>query len=558
MNASLMTTDRHPSHRSKAGAENRSLRPKKIGVIELLAYTVSSEWLSLALVDRLKRQYYSIMPQAVSVWCRELGHDVTYATYYGQADPLSLLPDDLDIVFIAASTQASALAYALAKIYRRRGTLTVIGGPHAKCFPEDCVRFFDVTVTRCDRDLVSDILAGRIDPPSIVASARPPQSFPAVEERLPEIALAAFARGRPAATSVISLFGSIGCPYNCNFCTDWNSVYAPVPPEQLRRDLIFVSRRFPQAWLGFQDPNFGVRFDETMAVFDSIPEGRRNPYLMQCSLTILSEARMRMLAKTRCLYVAPGVESWSGYGNKLKMKTSVGHDRVDGIARNFLELRRHVRGIQANFVLGLDSDCGSSPFALTEEFVRRVPFVWPNLNIITPYGGTPVYDDMVRQGRLLRRMPLALYCSPYLALRLRNYEPIEFYSRLIDLLGASTSARLTARRILTRDHVALNLARLAQTSAVRHDLNEMRRFRTELGRDAGLRAFHDGRDVALPELYNHHLNTRLGRYAELLSARDRIPVHKEPSREQSRTGEEFDRGRRPAAADIAAAIAPAA
>ena len=525
-----------PAHRTPSPKEladrapdpapaGRARRRKRVGVIELLAYTVSSEWLSLKSVNSVKRQYYSIMPQVVSVWCRELGHEVDYATYYGQADPLSLLPDDLDVVFISASTQASALAYALAKLYRRRGVLTVAGGPHAKCFPDDCQRFFDLTVTQCDRDLIDDILSDRIDPPAIVAAARPLRSFPTVEERLPEIRTAAFDSPRLMRTSVVSLFASVGCPYTCNFCTDWNSTYVPLPADQLASDLRFVSENFPGAWLGFQDPNFGVRFDQTMKVFDEIPEHRRNPYLMQCSLAILSEERMKSLARTGCLYVAPGVESWSDFGNKLKMTRTRGQDRVAGIADKFAMLRRFVPGLQANFVFGLDMDSGTDPFDLTREFIARVPFVWPNLNIITPYGGTPVYDDIVRQGRLLRSMPLALYCSPYLALSLRNYDPIEFYDNQIDLLAASTSMKLTAKRLTMRDHLAIKIGRLAQTSAVRHDIREMRRIRAELKRDPALRAFHEGRVEGLPQFYSRHLDQRLGRYAELLSQAERIPVH---------------------------------
>ncbi|MEE9198904.1 MAG: radical SAM protein, partial [Dehalococcoidia bacterium] len=96
------------------------------------------------------------MPQTISVWCRELGHQVFYATYFGQKDPKQLLPDDLDVVFISTYTQASALGYALAKLYRREKTLTVIGGPHAKAFPDDCLRFFDVVVRECDKTLIAD------------------------------------------------------------------------------------------------------------------------------------------------------------------------------------------------------------------------------------------------------------------------------------------------------------------------------------------------------------------------------------------------------------------
>ena len=51
---------------------------------------------------------------------------------------------------------ASALAYALAKLYRREGTLTVIGGPHARSFPADRLRFFDWVVLECDKTLIGE------------------------------------------------------------------------------------------------------------------------------------------------------------------------------------------------------------------------------------------------------------------------------------------------------------------------------------------------------------------------------------------------------------------
>lgn len=511
------------SHGSDCERLNGRRNRRNVGVIELLAYTVSSEWLHRRLVSTAKRQMYSVMPQVISVWCREFGHNVTYATYYGQADPISLLPDDLDVVFISASTQASALAYALAKLYRRSGTLTVAGGPHAKCFPEDCSRFFDITVTGCDRDLVGDIVAGRIDAPAIVTADRPLISFPSVAERLPEIETAAFHNGRATKTTVISLFGSVGCPYSCNFCTDWNSSYVSTPAEQLIEDLHFVSRRYPDAMLGFQDPNFGVRFDQTMAALRTVPRHRCNRYLMQCSMSILTETRMQALQDTRCWYVAPGIESWSDYGNKMKMKETTGQDRVTKISGKFARLRHFCSGLQANFIFALDTDFDERPFELTREFIERVPFVWPNLNIVTPYGGTPVYDNLMRERRLLPRMPLALYCSPYLAFVLKHYDPVEFYDHFIGLLDTSTSMKVTATRLLSRDHPVLKLGRLAQTSAVRRDIREMRTIRDEIRRDTRMQAFHTGRSTALPDFYQRHLDQRLGCYASLLSAEDRIP-----------------------------------
>ena len=166
------------------------------------------------------------------------GHRVHYATYYGQADPLTLLPDDLDAVIISSATQASGLAYALAKCYRQRGTLTVLGGPHAKCFPADSLRFFDVVVDGpCDQELVGNILGGHVGAGIDRASARRPTDFPPVEERLPDVKAASFTDGQPRGLHAFALLSSVGCPYTCNFCTEWNTPYAPLAQDRLTADL---------------------------------------------------------------------------------------------------------------------------------------------------------------------------------------------------------------------------------------------------------------------------------------------------------------------------------
>jgi hypothetical protein len=117
----------------------------RVGILDILGLPA---WRPAELGYRLliTKQFAGITPQAVSVWCRRLGHETFYATYYGVGRPDRQLPADLDVVFISCYTQVSHLAYALAKLYRRAGVRTVIGGPHAKAFPVDCLRFFDLVV----------------------------------------------------------------------------------------------------------------------------------------------------------------------------------------------------------------------------------------------------------------------------------------------------------------------------------------------------------------------------------------------------------------------------
>jgi len=107
----------------------------QVGIIELISDSVWQNWGTRYYGARFRRHYASIMPQVVAVWCKQLGHDVTYATYFGQQDPETLLPGQLDVLFVSTYTHASATAYALARLHGRRGALTVIGGPHARSFP---------------------------------------------------------------------------------------------------------------------------------------------------------------------------------------------------------------------------------------------------------------------------------------------------------------------------------------------------------------------------------------------------------------------------------------
>jgi hypothetical protein len=494
-----------------------------VGVLELVAYTVPPEWHRQRAAAAMRKLLYSVMPQVVAAWCRRLGHRTHYATYYGQADPLRLLPDDLDVVFVSASTQASGLAYALAKAYRDRGVRTVLGGPHAKCFPADALRFFDVVVGECDRELLADVLDGRVGPGSF-ASGRRPASLPGVEERFPDVVAAGFRPGRRLGFNVAAVLSSLGCPYRCEFCTEWNTPYAPLPNDDLAADLRFLARNHPSTVVAFHDPNFAVRFDPTMDAVEAAGGRRPNRYVMECSLSVLKPGRLERLRRTNCLYVAPGVESWFDYGEKAAVGGKQGCRKLEDVVGRFEELHRHVPGLQANFLFGSDQDRGPEPADLTIEFVRRLPFVWPNVNTPTPYGGTPLFDRYLAEGRILRQMPLACYCAPYLVTTLKHYDPAGYYRHLIRIQEAATGWPALARRVLTAAPLAVRLAHLVQTLSHRAQLAEMRVIARLLETDRGFRAFHDGKPVPVPEFYHRRFEQRLGRYAGLISRAERVPV----------------------------------
>lgn len=502
----------------------------RVGVMELLQDKPAGDLSWRIYNAQIAKQFVSITPQAIAVWCRQAGHQVFYNTYYGQADPKSLLPDDLDVVFIGTYTPYCGLAYGLAKLYRREKTLTVIGGPHAKSFPEDCLRYFDLVIKECDRYLIEDILKGRFDPLSIITSGKPLTEVPSIEERMPDIIRSSFSRGKPARMSVIHLLSSVGCPYTCDFCLDWDNSYTPLSDDALKNNLEYLSKNYPKVLLGFDDPNFGINFDDTLSVLEQIPEDRRNPYVIESSLSVLQEPRLQRLQDTNCVYVAPGVESWTGYSNKTKVGKKSGRDKLKQVIEHFEMMGKYIPGLQANFIFGTDADQGEEPVELTREFIRSMPEVWPTVNIPIPIGGTPLYEQYDSENRILKSMPLHFYFKlTFMTIVMKNYSPVEYYNRLISLNRELSSTRMMVRRMTTRAPLITRLFHNARALAVRKDIEEMEKVRDLLVTDAGFRGFFEGRTQKLPDFFHILYEKNMGSYAELIPRNERTPVFPDPA-----------------------------
>lgn len=501
------------------------MRRLRVGVLELIASTAAlhsrarpSFWIELA----IKRQFYSVMPQAVSVWARSAGHRVHYATFFGLGRPEDQLPGDLDIVFIATPTQHALLAYALATIFRARGAKVVLAGPHARAFPEDCIRHADIVVTDCDRQLVEDILAKHVDPGAIVKSARSLADLPMVEEREAEIRAAAFIGGRQRRTTAVSLLSSLGCPYGCDFCSEWATPYRAFDTDRMVRELDVIADRYPGALIAFHDPNFGVRFDQTLAAFERHIGPARNPFAIEASLSLLDPGRLARLRASGCLMVAPGIESFADYSQKSRTTRASGETKYGIVSARMQEIETQIPTVQANLILGVDADAGDEPFSLARRFIHEHPKVWTNVNIPIAFGRTPFADRVRREGRLVSALPFAFYTAPYLTLRPLNYALDDYLGRLSQVYADLVSPRLLARRLM---HMPNSLARgvvIARTVALRVEFAELAAFRTALRTQQDMRRFYDGQTSRLPEFLHRRLLQRLGRYAGALPAERRL------------------------------------
>jgi hypothetical protein len=461
----------------------------------------------------MKPNFASIMPQVIAVWCEQLGHDVAFVCDMGDDELTRELPSDLDVLFISSFTNAAQRAAAISSQYRARGIVTVVGGPHARCYPEDAARYFDYVLGFTDKGLVSDVLRDCAPhrPTGLMLSARKqPAHLPGVRERWkfiePTIA-------RAPAVRIVPMISSLGCPYSCSFCVDSEVPYEPLASDQIQEDLRFLLRTLKRPIVGWHDPNFGIRFEETMAAIEEVVPPGAIDFAAESSLSILSEPHLRRLRKNGFVAILPGIESWYDMAGKSKTGGTKGRAKVDQVSDHVNQVLRHIPYVQANFVLGLDSDEGEEPFELTRLFVEKTPGVFPAYSLFSAFGrAAPLNLELQRDGRVLPIPFHFLDNNQAMNVRPRNYSWTSLYDHIIELRRYSFSPRAVARRFAANEGLltrSLNLVRALSTEGrgrVRHDTV----IRGLLDTDRSMRRFLEGDTVAVPRFYTDRLRRDLG------------------------------------------------
>lgn len=313
------------------------------------------------------------MPQVIAVWCEQAGHDVTFVCYTGGENLLEALPDNVDLVFIDAFTEAAHLAYALSNFFRLQGAVTVLGGPHARCYPQDACKYFDYVLGFTDKAVLCEVLqdcAPNRPLGLLLAARQQPTTLPGVRERWKFIAPTLH---KAPLIKVVPMLGNLGCPYTCSFCIDSVIPYQPLDVEVIKDDLRFLLRKLQRPLVAWHDPNFGVRFNATMeAIEEAVPPDRID-FIAESSLSLLSEPHLKRLKRNGFKALLPGIESWYDLGAKSRTGTLQGMEKVRQVAEHVNLLLRYMPYVQTNFVLGLDVDEGAEPFALTKRFVDLAP-----------------------------------------------------------------------------------------------------------------------------------------------------------------------------------------
>jgi hypothetical protein len=455
----------------------------------------------------------SIMPQVVGVWCEAEGHEVTLVCYTGLENLARELPDQVDLVFIGAFTEAALLAYALSNLFRSKGAVTVLGGPHARCYPEDARKYFDYVVGFTDQAVIRDVLqdCSAHRPIGVhLAAKRQPSMLPGVRERWKFIEPTL--RKAPL-FKIVPMLGSLGCPYTCSFCIDSVVPYQPLDFAVLSEDLRFLVRTLRRPRVGWHDPNFGVRFDDYLDAIDAAVPPDSIDFVAESSLSLLSEPHLKRLEQSGFKALLPGVESWYELGDKSKTGQLKGMDKVRHVSEHVNLILRYVPYVQTNFVLGLDSDAGPEPFELTKRFVDLTPGAFPGYSLLSAFGrAAPLNLQYQRANRVLPFPFHFLNNNHAMNVKPKNYSWRDFYDRVIGLTRYTFSWRAIINRFrATRTMIPrwMNVVRAVSSEGFGR-LAYYTELRRRLDTDRDVQRYFDQETTELPAFYVDRVRKDLG------------------------------------------------
>jgi radical SAM superfamily enzyme YgiQ (UPF0313 family) len=367
----------------------------------------------------------------------------------------SALPDGrgYDLVGITAMTPLAPRAYRIADAFRRRGIPVILGGYHPTVLPDEAQEHADsVCIGEAETlwpSIVEDAMAGRLK-----ARYRS-ETFPCLEQTPPPRRdLLQIPRAkRFEHINLYFLQTTRGCPFRCSFC----AVTSVLGGKLRHRPVVEIEAEIES--LGIRRLDRGQqrdRFRNIVFFTDDNIVGRRSyakdllrmvatfnlKWVGQASTNVADDPEiLTLLRDSGCMGLAVGFETLS---QKNIRDVGKGVNRTQEYLQRIRTIHAYGIGLAGNFIFGFDHD-DPNTFAEVVRFVDAARLDGFYYSLLTPYPGTPLYEQVRAEGRLLET-DWSLYDTDHVV-----YRPARMDAETL-LRGYRWAWRrsLTYRSILTR------------------------------------------------------------------------------------------------------------
>jgi radical SAM superfamily enzyme YgiQ (UPF0313 family) len=322
---------------------------------------------------------------------KRAGHDVSVYEELNGGVPYKRLLKDTDVFCLCIMTSTAPRGYELADmIHENSDARVLIGGFHATALPDEAAQHADQVITGEGEKVILDVVEGRIK--DKIVTGIPICNLDEVP--YPDYSIL---KTPVEAANVIS---TRGCPFRCTFCTT-SRMYQPYRERSIDNVIeeIRMYKNMGFKYMNFEDDNFTANKERAKEICRRmIAEGLtfKETFFFGRTDMAKDEELLQLLHDAHLTRVLIGIESL----NQQALNDIHKGQNIDDIKAAAKACQKYGIRLIASIVLGLDAD-SKEDIRRSVKFCKDIGAYQLQPAILTPYPGTPVYEQMAAQGRLI-------------------------------------------------------------------------------------------------------------------------------------------------------------
>jgi radical SAM superfamily enzyme YgiQ (UPF0313 family) len=366
-----------------------------------------------------------------------------------------------DLVCISSISSTAPRAYELGDFYRQQGLPVVLGGAHPSFLPLEGLEHADYVVCGEGDEALPELVKALSTGGSLAdihnlcyrdgdtIRQNPWRPFLGDLDSLP-IPDYTLIHGWKARNrrGVVSIATSRGCPFNCSFCSVIQLFGRKHRVTSIDRVIAEIRQNGLQArHIFFCDDNFTADRQRTKELCERIiAEGLKIEWSAQVRVESAKDSELLdLMAKSGCYIVFVGLESI----NPATLKAYNKCQTVEGIKDCVNNFHRFGINVHGMFVFGSEED-HYQVIRDTVKVSRQLDLDSLQYLILTPIPGTPFYQEMEAQNRIICR-DWSQYDGHHTVFTPRQFTPYELQMETNRAMKKFYSWTSVLKRLIARD-----------------------------------------------------------------------------------------------------------
>jgi len=325
---------------------------------------------------------------------------------------------DVDLVGITCYTMTAPRVYEIADEFRKHGKTVILGGYHPTAMTQEAKQHADsVIIGMAEANwprALADFEKGELKP---------------VYERDHDFDISKVPPLRRDLIKNNPFIGAVqttrGCSNRCEFCAI-SSFCGNMIKQRPIKDVVEEIKNMPNKMFIFHDPHLTLHRKYAIELFrEMIKQRIHKGWVANGTANILGsvdEEFLNLAQKSGCVEWFVGFESVSQEALNNIKKT---HNKVNDFKKMIKRVHNHGMTIQGGIIFGFDED-KPDIFDTTIETINDWDLDVLEVNILTPYPGTPLFERLDKEGRIITK-DWSKYNQVEVVFQPKNMTPEELY-----------------------------------------------------------------------------------------------------------------------------------